>query len=188
MKFKKSTLKRSGGFTLIELLATSAILSILMSISIPAFSRWVPGYKLRGATRDLYSDFAVARMTAVNLKGECAVVFNTSTNQYRIWACGPNKVFDNASGDDVLVKTVDLSHYGKGIRYGSGRAASPIGGTFGDGITFQSNRLVFDSGGTVKSATGGYAYLQNHMNASYAVGVIGSGVILLKKWTGTKWQ
>ena len=188
MKFRESTLKRSGGFTLIELLVTSTIVSILMSISIPAFSRWVPGYKLRGATRDLYSDFAVARMTAVNLKGECAVVFNTSTNQYRIWACGPNKVFDNASGDDVLVKTVDLSHYGNGIGYGSGTATSPIGGTFGDGITFQSNRLVFDSRGTVKSATGGYAYLQNNMNACYAVGVIGSGVILLKKWTGAKWQ
>jgi Tfp pilus assembly protein FimT len=106
-----------------------------MSISIPAFSRWAPGYKLRGATRDLYSDFAVARMTAVNLKGECAVVFNTSTNQYRIWACGPNQVFDNASGDDVLVKTVDLSDYGKGIRYGSGEHLA-YRGTFGDGITF----------------------------------------------------
>ncbi len=176
-----NTQKRAGGFTLVELLATSAILSILMSFAMPAYSRWVPGYKLRGATRELYSDFALARMTAVNQKGECAVVFDTNTNQYRIWGYGPNKVFDNAGGDDVLIKTVNLSHYGSGVRYGGGSATSSIGGTFGDGVTFQANRLVFDSLGMMKSATGGYAYLENRMKACYAVGVIGSGVILLKR-------
>ena len=188
MKFTRSTRSRPGGFTLVELLIATAVVAVLMCISIPAFSRWVPGYKLRGATRDLYSDFALARMTAVNVKGECAVVFNPGTNQYCVWACGPNRVFDNAGGDDVLLKKVNLGHYGQGIRYGSGKAASPVGGTFGDGVTFQSNRVVFDPRGTVKSATGGYAYLQNSLDAAYAVGVVGSGIILLKRWTRAGWQ
>jgi prepilin-type N-terminal cleavage/methylation domain-containing protein len=179
---------RSGGFTLIELLATSAILSILVSFSIPAFSRWVPGYKLKGATRALYSDFAAARMTAVNLRGECAVVFDKDNNRYRIWSGGPNKVYDDASGDDVPVRTVDLANYGNGIGYGNGCATVPIGASFGDGITFTSNRLVFDSRGTVKGAAGGYVYLQNSLNSSHAVGVLGSGIVLMKRWTGKEWE
>ena len=187
MQFTRSPGMRSGGFTLIELLATSAILSILMSFAVPAFSRWVPGYKLRGAARDLYSDFAMARMTAVNLKGECAVVFDKDNNRYGIWSCGPNRIFENGSGDDAPLKTVELSRYGNGIRYGHGGASAPIGETFGDEITFSWNRLVFDSGGMLKGFPG-YVYLQNSRNASYALGVLGSGVISLKRWTGTKWQ
>ena len=188
MELREIMGKRSGGFTFIELLTTSAILSILISFSIPAFSRWVPGYKLRGATRALYSDFATARMTAVNQKGECAVVFDKAHNRYRIWSGGANKVYDSASGDDVLMRTVDLGSYGHGVAYGNGSATVPIGASFGDGITFLSNRLVFDSRGTVKSATGGYVYLQNSLSASHAVGVLGSGVILMKRWTGTAWE
>jgi prepilin-type N-terminal cleavage/methylation domain-containing protein len=186
MKFRESMRKWSGGFTLIELLATAAIFSILVSFSIPAFSRWVPGYKLKGATRALYSDFAAARMTAVNLKGECAVVFDKSNNRYQIWSGGANKVYEDASGDDVLVRTVDLGNYGNGIGYGSGSATVPIAGSFG---AFEpNNRLVFDSRGTVKSAAGGYVYLQNGLNSSYAVGVGDAGVISLKRWTGKKWE
>ncbi len=188
MRIRRKIVKRSGGFTLTELLAATAIISILTTFSIPAFSRWVPGYKLRSAARDLLSDLALARMTAVNQKGECAVVFDTTRNRYRIWSAGPNKVFDNASGDDMLVKTVNLGQYGSGIGYGNGSATSPLGGTFGDGITFLSNRLIFDPSGMLKSLTGGYVYLQNSRHGSCAIGVLGSGVILLKKWTGKEWQ
>jgi type IV fimbrial biogenesis protein FimT len=182
------TMKRSQAFTLMELMATTAILSVLMTFAVPAFIRWLPGYRLKGAARDLYSELAAAKMTAVNQKGECAAVFSRVNHRYQIWSGGNNKVYDNASGDDVLLKTVDLSGYGSGVRYGKGSAGSPIGGTFGDGITFSSNRVVFDSRGMVKSLTGGYVYLQNNRKACYAVGVLGSGVILLKRWIGTDWQ
>jgi type IV fimbrial biogenesis protein FimT len=179
---------RAEGFTLTELMATTAIFSILMTLAVPAFVQWLPGYRLKGAAKDLFSELGAARMMAVNQKGECAVVFSADEQRYHIWSGGSNKVYDNGSGDDVLLKTVDLTGYGSGVRYGKGSATSPVGATFGDGITFSSNRLVFDSGGMVKSLTGGYVYLQNDRNACYAVGALGSGVLLLKRWMGTNWQ
>jgi prepilin-type N-terminal cleavage/methylation domain-containing protein len=181
-------MKRAAGFTLMELMTTTAILSVLMTFAVPAFVQWLPGYRLKGAARDLYSEFAAAKMTAVNQKGECAVAFSANKQRYQIWSGGNNRVYDNGGGDDVLLKTIDLTGYGSGVRYGKGSAASPIGATFGDGITFSSNRVVFDSGGMVKSLTGGYVYLQNNRNACYAVGALGSGVIVLKRWMGTDWQ
>jgi len=173
---------------MLELMAITGVLSILMTISIPAFSRWVPSYKLKGAARDLFSDLNKAKMTAVNQMGECAVVFDITNNCYRVWSGGTNRVYDNASGDDVLIKTVNLTEWGNGLRYGNGNASSPIGETFGDGVTFSSNRVVFDSRGMINSLTGGYVYLQNNRNGVYAAGVQGSGVILLRRWTGATWQ
>jgi prepilin-type N-terminal cleavage/methylation domain-containing protein len=181
-------MKPAAGFTLVELMATTAIFSVLMTLAVPAFVQWLPGYRLKWAARDLYSQFAAAKMTAVNQKGECAVVFSATEQRYQIWSGGNNKIYDNGSGDDVLLKTVELTGYGSGVRYGKGSADSPIGASFDDGITFSSNRAVFDSGGMVKSLTGGYVYLQNDRNACYAVGALGSGVILLKRWMGTDWQ
>jgi prepilin-type N-terminal cleavage/methylation domain-containing protein len=181
-------MERSQGFTLVELVATTAILSVLMSFAVPAFTQWLPGYRLKRAARDLYSEMAAAKMTAVNQQGECALVFSGDDHLYQVWSSGDNKVFDGAKGDDVLLKTIDLAGYGSGVRYGEGSAGSPIGGTFGDGITFSSNRVVFDSRGMVKSLTGGYVYLQNNRNACYAVGALGSGVVVLKRWIGKNWR
>ncbi len=172
-----------------ELMVTTVVLSILMTFAVPAYIQWIPGHRLKGSARDLYAELAAAKMTAVNQIGECAVVFSADNLRYQVWSGGSNKVYDGATGDDVLLKTVNLSRYGSGIRYGNGAAASPVGGSFGaKGITFASDRVVFNSRGMINSLTGGYVYLQNNRNACFAVGALGSGVILVKRWTGTTWQ
>jgi hypothetical protein len=40
----------------------------------------------------------------------------------------------------------------------------------------------------INSITGGYVYLQNNRSNTYAVGALGTGVILMRRWTGTAWQ
>ena len=58
-------MKRDQGFTMLELLITIVILCVLLGLSIPGFSSWLPKYRLRGATRDIYSNLQLAKMTAV---------------------------------------------------------------------------------------------------------------------------
>jgi hypothetical protein len=117
-------------------------------------------------------------MTAVKERGECAVHFDSGNHRYNVWSGGPNRIYDGGTGDDVLVRTVDLTAYGSGVGYGLG--ASP-------GISGSANLLdssvVFNSRGFVNNA-GGYVYFQNNRNGCYATGVSAAGSVLLRKWTG----
>ncbi|MBW2342352.1 MAG: prepilin-type N-terminal cleavage/methylation domain-containing protein, partial [Deltaproteobacteria bacterium] len=65
-------MKRSNGFSFIELLVTIVILGIVALIAIPGFSRWLPNYRLRAATRDVFSNFQHARLTAIKRHRTCA--------------------------------------------------------------------------------------------------------------------
>ena len=69
-------MKIKGGFTLIELLVVIVILAIVALIAIPGFSRWLPNYRLRVATRDVFSNFQHARLTAVKRHSLCAITFS----------------------------------------------------------------------------------------------------------------
>jgi len=176
---------KKNGFTLIELLITFIILGILTSIAIPGFARWLPSYRLKSATRDLYSNMQLAKMGAVRDNGEWAVFFNAGG--YQVISGGADRDYSTA-GDNTTEKTITLSDYESGVSYGHGTATTPVGTTFGDEITFTANTVVFNSRGMINSITGGYVYLQNNRNNTYAVGALGTGVILMRTWTGTAWE
>ncbi len=176
-----------SGVTLIEILVTMIILAALAAAAIPTFAVWLPNYRLKSAARDLYSNFQMAKMGAVNNNRDWAVIFdNTSSpGRYAIASGrGGNGVWDVPEGDEPIEKTVNLADY-KGVRYGHGDAGGPVGTTFGDEISYNPNRTVFNPRGTCEA---GYVYLQNEKNTAYAVGTQSSGAILLRKWTGSKWQ
>jgi type IV fimbrial biogenesis protein FimT len=170
-----------------EVLVTLIILAALATVAIPTFSVWLPNYRLKSAARDLYSNFQMAKMGAVNKNDDWAVFFDKTTppGWYAIASGkGDNGVWDGPDGDDPIEKTVNLAGY-KGVRFGHGNAGGPVGVTFGDEITFLNNRAVFNPRGT---GNDGYVYLQNERDTTYAVGKQNSGVIRLRKWMGTKWQ
>jgi prepilin-type N-terminal cleavage/methylation domain-containing protein len=192
-------MKREKGFTLLELMVTIVILCILLGLAIPGFSRWIPNYRLRGAARDIYSNFQLAKMTAVKDRARCGVLFDVANARYRVVSAGLNRTFESNSGtvggDDVVLKTVNFSEYGSGVGFGHGAATAGVGGAgFDNNVTFDEDGILFDSRGLVFKPSGaagldGYVYLQNNRNNSYAVGVWSSGVVVMRRFiTGSTWQ
>ncbi|MDB9823336.1 GspH/FimT family pseudopilin [Deltaproteobacteria bacterium] len=167
--------KCSFGFSLMELMITLAILGILATIAVPAFSSWLPEYKLKCAVRDIYSNMQLAKMTAVR-----------ANEKYRL-------VFSNAGGgsyilqrpDETTEKSIGFLDYDPSgnIGYGRGnatKAATTSGGSLpSDFISYQYNKAVFNSRGT---GSPGYVYLANSMGTAYAIGTWSSGIIVMKKW------
>jgi prepilin-type N-terminal cleavage/methylation domain-containing protein len=191
----KSPLKlgeRKSGVTLIECLILLVVLSILAGIAIPAFSAWLPEYRLKNAARDIYSTLQRAKSGAANANETWGVFFDNSVNpgRYSMWSFGPNRRWDDGEGDDVPQGIgVDLSEY-DGVDYGNGSAAQNIQGeAFSRFITYVTpdNVAIFSSRGTVSNL--GYVYLCNTKGSSYAVGTPSrSGVIVMKKYHGSNWE
>lgn len=191
----KSPLKlgeRKSGVTLLEILILLVVLSILAGIAIPAFSAWLPEYRLKNAARDIYSTLQRAKSGAANANETWGVFFDNSVNpgRYSMWSFGPNRRWDDGEGDDVPQGIgVDLSEY-EGVDYGNGSAAQNIQGeAFSRFITYVTpdNMAIFSSRGTVSNL--GYVYLCNTKGSSYAVGTPSqAGVIVMKKYHGGNWE
>jgi type IV fimbrial biogenesis protein FimT len=178
-------MRKESGFTILELIIVIVILGILTAIGIPNYLSRLPRYRLKSAARDLYSNLQLARLGAIKSNADWALVINRAAGQYQVCS---GRGADNTwgGGDDVVVKIVVLNDYRSGVSYGNGNAASPIGATFGDYITFNNNVAVLNSRGT---GNAGYVYLENSSAAtSYGVGKLTSGVIILKRWDGADWE
>ena len=137
--------RRSGfkndcrGFTIIEVLVTCVIIAVLGSIVIAGFTVWLPGYRLKTAARDVYSNMQQIKMSAIKNNGNCNITFSTGPDQYVTTG---------------VTKTVVLSDYGSGVRF-----QGP------SGETYTVATITFSSRGTCSSA--GYAYLTNEKNSAY---------------------
>jgi len=189
---------------MVELIIVIAVISILAGIATPGIISWLPNYRLKSASRDLYSNMQKAKMLAVKTNKEHAIFFNTVNNSYQILADpGPDGVWRTAddvnnmpgpdgiygNGDDIPENPPStLTDYGSGIVFGHGTAttnATTTGGAFpADNVTYTNNTFAFNSRGSLKSAGHtGYVYLSNNINNAYAVGTpTVVGTIVLKRW------
>ncbi len=181
--------KRSNGFTFLELLITFVIFAALAGMAVPAFSVWIPNYRLKSAALGVYSDFQSTKMKAVRTNRMYGVEFDPANQLYRVVDCGPDGSCASTA-DNVIEKTVRLSDYDEngGIRFGNGDAASPVGGSFGaDYVTYTSpdNTATFNPRGLCNT---GYLYLENDRGTAYALGTWTSGLIVMYKWEGSGWE
>jgi len=167
------------GFTLVELITALSMLAILCSIAIPAFSSWLPEYRLKSAARDLYSNMQLARMKSIKHNNNYKIIFDTAGRGYRL-----------ISPDGTTERNIYFMNYDKsgGIGYGGGKAvknATVSGGSLpSDGVSYQSNKISFNPRGLGSGM--GYAYMNNKKGTAYAIGSWITGIIVLKKWNEYK--
>jgi prepilin-type N-terminal cleavage/methylation domain-containing protein len=180
------SMKKRAGFTIVELVVALAIMGIAVSAAIPGFSRWLPGYRLKSAATELYSNLQLAKMSAVRDNAQWAIYFDPNFDAYQVrHGTGVDGAYSDPGGFAVD-KTVILANYGTGICFGHGNATGDLGGGWDDDVTFLSNTVVFNPRGMANAQ--GYVYLQNDKNATYAVGALTTGYVLMRKWTSTAWE
>ncbi len=160
-------LQDSIGFTLLEVLSTVLILSIIAAFAIPAFSSWLPDYRLKAATGEIFSHFQQAKIAAAKNGNYSTICFHqplgSTTYSYVIFIDEDNDLeFD--SGEKVLIRCL----WGAGDEYQGVSFDSSMGG--GDGVTFSKNddgipAIAFQPSGIPISNTGGLGmgsvYLKN---------------------------
>lgn len=70
---KMSGAARGQGFTLVELMVTLVVGTILLSVGVPSFTKWVDRMKVLAETTELLESFALARQYAINAKTHVTV-------------------------------------------------------------------------------------------------------------------
>ncbi len=181
---QKSFLKSFSGFTLVEVMTVIAIMGIMAATSISILIKAEP--RARKAARELMGDMQMTRISAIKKNQDWAIVFHPATSTYYICSDrGSDNVWSTIIASNTIEKTVSFTNYGAGVQYGGGIAtASMSGGAFGDGATYNSNVLTFNSRGTCSS---GYVYIF-YGDASYVVGTLSTGIVRIRRWSAGGWR
>jgi type IV fimbrial biogenesis protein FimT len=164
------------GFTLVEVIVVCVIVGILSSIAIPTYFKWLPGMRLKQAARDLYSNMQLARIQALKDNANVSVRFDTGNDFYYYDLDGNNAY---TAGEFQI----SVAGYESGVSFGKGNA---VNNWNGDAITSDAPaEISFTNSGT---ANAGSVYLENEeQDICYAITVITSGSIKLRKFSGANW-
>ena len=98
-----------SGFTMIELLVVISILGIIGAIAIPAWMTFKQNAQLGTATRELFSGFQQAKMTAIKRNTNCTITFNQPvggmTYNYVVYV-DEDKDLQYDAGEKVIVSQI----------------------------------------------------------------------------------
>ena len=142
------TKKRELGFTMIELMVAVGIFAIMAAIAIPGFSVWLPNYRLKHAARDMFSNFQLAKLTAIRRGSNCTITFNQAIGgtvyDYVVYVDSDNDLEYDAG--EVVITKVLWTNY-KGVT--------------DNGLTFANNddglpSIAFRSNGLPRNNAGGF--------------------------------
>ena len=151
----------NNGFTLMETIVTVGILSVLLAIAVPSITSFLPGYRLKSAAQDLYSNMQSAKMEAVKSNSKCSIVFDAANNLY---------TFDG--------RDISLTEYGSGVAFGSCDGSPAIGYSNNNPV----NTLIFTSNGMAQQVdTEEWVYIKNNKDKCYKVGTTYTGFIKLDR-------
>jgi len=162
-----STAEGSKGFTFLEVLMTMLVIGIIAAFAIPAFSTWLPDYRLKAAARDLFSSFQLAKMTAAKTGSYSTICFKqkigSTTYSYVAFVDADNNL-EYDPGEKIIARRL----WGEGDQYDGVSFDLSKGG--GDGLTFANNdtgnpSVAFQPSGIPTSNSGGLGmgtvYLRN---------------------------
>jgi type IV fimbrial biogenesis protein FimT len=167
-------MQNAKGFTLVELMIVVTLIAAISAVAVPNIVVWRQNAQLSAAARDLYSDFQLAKITAIESNQYCSMTFNQSPAGYLIYKENTLPYCQYDTGDEII-KNVALSNYG------ATRFDTSQGG--GDGLTFSSpaNAIAFAPDGLPKNNTGGFGagtvYLKNDRDKKIRVIVSSAGNI-----------
>lgn len=122
-------------FTLVEMLVVLAIMAIIMAISVPFTSDFGKGLKIKTSAKAIAGILAVARSNATTLRRNFAVVFDVKKSQYWI-EDDTGRIYEKKYGLPGSVKF------------------EVNGGGETDPITFENDKVVFNSSGALEGESG----------------------------------
>jgi len=159
------------GFTVVELLVAIALIATVSVIAIPNFIGWLPDYRLKAATHDLFSNFQKAKLTAVKRNVNTTVCFHGSGY---VMFVDTDADFEKDSAEETVTQ-VEWDDY-QSIR------ADPGIMTFDKSsgqpcIAFRPNGIPADYGGGI---AGGRAIINNTNDNTSEVVISQAGFIRMK--------
>ncbi|HRF12932.1 MAG: putative major pilin subunit [Candidatus Accumulibacter phosphatis] len=92
-------LGRRRGFTLIEFLVVITLLSVLLSLGVPALSTYMANVRLRTAAEKVLADLQTARTEAIRLNSNSSPFFPSETPANIVIT---SSVSDSSGGNDLV--------------------------------------------------------------------------------------
>lgn len=107
-------MKKHRGFSLIECMVALAIVTIIISMGIPAFSAWRSKHETEGQCRALLRHLSFARMKAYSEKKIVGIFWDNSTDTFTSYqvvedANGDGDIVDNGTDKQVLREVTRFS-------------------------------------------------------------------------------
>lgn len=127
-------MRNSRGFSLQELMIAVAIFTILSSIAIPSYIKWLPKRHLRSSAMDIQSAINLAKATAIRENADAVMTFDPANDSYLIYV--DTDADGNQDSDERTLRNKSMS---TGIALNN--TTIP-----GDKLTFNSRGLADASG------------------------------------------